>query len=75
VLPIVEAGALHLTFVQRKAEWLDEMQGGAGGQARTPSIPGIPVDLWMHEHDVCGHSCLLIELRVTRAPALLVACG
>ena len=52
VHPIVEARALHLTLVERKAERLDEMQCGAGSEARTASVPGVPVNLWMHEYDV-----------------------
>ena len=56
VLPIVEAGALHLPFLEREAERLDEMQGGAGGEARTAGVPGVPVNLWMDEYDVCGGS-------------------
>jgi hypothetical protein len=54
VLPVVEAGAPHLTVVERKAERLDEMQRGPGGEACPSRVPGVPVNLWMHEDDVRG---------------------
>ena len=53
VFPVVEAGPLHLALVERKAERLDEMHGSAGGQARSARVSGIPVNLWVHEYDVC----------------------
>src|SRR5207302_7666711 len=53
VFPVVESRAFHLAFVEREAEWLDEVQGGAGSEARSARVPGVPVNLWMHENDVC----------------------
>src|SRR5262249_38274993 len=55
VLPVIEPGAAHLALVERKAERLDKMEGGAGREARAPSVAGIPVNLWMHEDDVYRH--------------------
>ena len=52
MLPVIEAGALHLPLVEREAERLDQVQRGAGGKARTPGVAGVPVDLGMHEDDV-----------------------
>ena len=49
MLPVVETGAPHLTRVEREAERLDEVQRGAGGQARPAGVTGVPVDLRMHE--------------------------
>ena len=54
VLPVVEARALHLPFIQREAERLDQMQRGAGSQAGPPGVAGVPVNLGMHEDDVNG---------------------
>jgi hypothetical protein len=32
------------------------MQGRAGGQARSPGVAGIPVNLWMNKNNVQRHS-------------------
>src|SRR5947209_7486570 len=53
VFPVVESSAFHLAFIEREAEWLDEVQRGAGSEARSTRIPGVPVNLRVHEDDVC----------------------
>ena len=55
VFPVVEAGAAHLALVKREPERLDQVQRGAGGEAASAGVAGVPVDLGMHEHDVDGH--------------------
>jgi ribosomal protein L11 methyltransferase len=55
MFPIIEPGALHLTLRQRKTKRLDQMQNGAGRQAGSPGVPGVPVNFGMHEHDVYCH--------------------
>ena len=49
MLPVVKAGAFHLTLVEREAEWLDEVQNCAGSEARSARVAGVPVNLRMHE--------------------------
>ena len=61
MFPVVEAGSLHLTFSKRKAERFDEVQNGAGGEACTARVSGVPVNFGMHEHDV-GCQLLLAPL-------------
>jgi len=52
VLPVIQAGALDLFFVERKTQRLDQMKGCAGGQAGPADVAGIPVDLRMNKDDV-----------------------
>lgn len=52
VVPVIEAGALDLFFVKRKAQRLDQMKGCPGRQASPADIAGIPMDLWMNKDDV-----------------------
>jgi hypothetical protein len=52
VLPVVEAGSLHLFFVERKAQRFDQVQGRPGRQARPADVAGIPVNLGMNKDDV-----------------------
>lgn len=60
VLPVIEAGAAHLALVERKAEGLDEVESGSGGEAGTPRISGVPVNLGVDENDVDAHD---VEMR------------
>src|SRR5215467_8568378 len=56
IFPIVQAGSLHLTLIERKAKGLDEMQNGAGRKARTARVSSVPMNFGMYEHDVrFGH--------------------
>ena len=52
MLPVVEPRAFDLALVERKTEWLDEMQRGADGQTRAAGVAGIPMDLGVYEDDV-----------------------
>jgi hypothetical protein len=52
VLPVVQPGALHLPLAEREPERLDEMERGAGREARASRVSGVPVDLGMYEDDV-----------------------
>src|SRR5437762_2600175 len=56
VLPVVQASAFDFTLVERKAERLDEMQRCARCEAGAACIAGVPMNLRMHEHDVCLQS-------------------
>ena len=55
MLPVIESGALDLLLVERKAQGLDEMQRGAGGETGAAGVSGVPVDFRMHEDDVDRH--------------------
>ena len=55
--PVVEPGALHLFFVEREPERLDQMQRRANRETRAAGIAGVPVDLGMDEDDVERHGC------------------
>jgi hypothetical protein len=55
VLPVVESRALYLTLGEGEAQRLDEVQGGAGGEAAAARVSGVPVNLGMHQDDVGGH--------------------
>src|SRR5688572_1110886 len=52
VFPVVETGALNLALFEREAERFDQMQSGCCGQARSPHISGIPMDLRLDQDDV-----------------------
>ena len=52
MLPVVQTGTPHLTFVEREAERLDEMQRRAGGETGAPGVSGIPMNFRIHEHHV-----------------------
>jgi len=52
MLPVIEAGALHLFVVERKAQRFDKVQGCSGGQASPADVAGIPVNLGMNKDDV-----------------------
>jgi hypothetical protein len=52
VLPIIEAGPLHLFFVERKAQGFDQVQRCPRRQASAADIAGVPVDLGMNKDDV-----------------------
>jgi hypothetical protein len=52
MLPIIEAGALDLSFVEGEAKRLNEVQRGAGGEARSAGVSGVPVNLGVYEYDV-----------------------
>src|SRR5688572_22797798 len=56
MLPVIEAGAFHLSLVEREAERLDEMQPRAHGQARAARVPGVPMNLGMDQNDVGLHA-------------------
>src|SRR6185503_8948736 len=66
VLPIIQARALHLAFVEGKAERFDEVQRGPGGETAAAGVTGVPVDLGMNENDVKAHA--LCGMRVVRSP-------
>src|SRR5687767_3674943 len=66
MLPIVEAGALDLTFVERKAERCDEVQHGARGETGSACITGVPVNLGVDEHDV--------DCQLAAAPLSVAGC-
>src|SRR4030095_9488060 len=66
MFPVVEPGALYLTFIKRKAKRFDEVQQGAGSQACAASVSGVPVNFGMHEYDVrCQFLPLQCFLRPT----------
>src|SRR5581483_553371 len=50
--PVVEAGALQMFVVDRKAERLHEMQRGARGRAEPRDTAGVLRNLGMIQHDV-----------------------
>ncbi len=56
MLPVIEAGAAYFAFIERKAEGLDEVERGAGGETASSGIAGVPVNFRMDEDDVQGHS-------------------
>jgi hypothetical protein len=55
VLPVVEPSAFHLAFIQRKTQWLNEVQRRACSEAGATGVPGVPVNFWMNEDDVDSH--------------------
>lgn len=55
VFPVVEASALDFAFVEGEAEWFDEVEGSAGGEAGAAGVAGVPVDFGVEEDDVEGH--------------------
>jgi hypothetical protein len=52
MFPVIQAGSLHLTFIKRESQRLDEVQNRAGREARSPGVSGIPMNLGMYENDV-----------------------
>jgi hypothetical protein len=54
MLPIIKSGAFDLAFVEREAEWLDQVQRRACRQARSPGVSRVPVNLRVNENDVSG---------------------
>ena len=52
MLPVVEAGAFDLTFVEREAKWFDDVQRGTSCEAGAACISGVPVNLRVNEHHV-----------------------
>lgn len=65
MLPVIEAGAFDLFFIEREAERLDQMQRGAGRETGAACITGVPVDFGMNENDVIGQ---LLELYRPKTP-------
>ena len=65
MLPVVEAGALDLFLVEGEAQWLDQMQRGAGRETRATGVAGVPVNLGMNQNNVNGQSGLLDEIDFT----------
>ena len=59
MFPVVEAGSLHLAFIQRKPEWFDEVQHGAGSEACAARVSGVPVNFGMYKYDVRCHEYIL----------------
>ena len=57
MFPVIEAGALHLAFVEREAEWLDQVQRGAGGEAGATGVARVAGDLGRHQHDLQRGTC------------------
>ena len=55
MLPVVQPRALHLALVEGEAQWLDEVQRGASGEAGASGVTGIPMNFGTDEHDVNGH--------------------
>ena len=53
MLPVVEAGSLHLPFGERKAKGLDEVESGSGREACAARISGVPVNFGMYKYYVC----------------------
>ena len=41
MLPVIETGAFQLGVIDFEAEWIDQMQGGLGGQAQAANGPGV----------------------------------
>ena len=52
MLPVVEARAPHLAFVQRESERLDEVQRRAGSETRAACVARIPMNLRMDKDNV-----------------------
>lgn len=52
VLPVAQAGATYRLVVERKAQWLHQMQTGAGDHAGTADIARIGRNLGRTQHDV-----------------------
>ena len=52
VLPVAQAGATHRFVVERKAQWLHQMQAGAGDHAGTADITRIGRNLGRIQHDI-----------------------
>ena len=61
VFPVVEAGAAHLALVKREPERLDQVQRGAGGEAASPGVAGVPVDLGIYQDDMDRHNATRVE--------------
>ena len=55
LVPVVEAGALHVLLVQREAERADQVQRRVGGGAEARDVPGVGRDARFDEGDVQGH--------------------
>lgn len=54
MFPIVESGAFYFTVIEGEAEWLNEMQCCAGGEAGTSDVPCVPMNFGVDEDDVNG---------------------
>jgi hypothetical protein len=64
MLPVVKARAFDLTFVEREAEWFDEVQGGPGRKAGSPSVASVPMDLGVDQYDVRCQLSVGVRVRV-----------
>ena len=61
-VPVVEAGALEVFVVRRKAERLDEMEFDARRRAEAGNVAGVAGDFWFYEYDMqCYKPFLLLE--------------
>ena len=52
VLPVAQAGATYRLVIERKAQWLHQMQMGAGDHAGTAYIARIGRNLGRIQHDI-----------------------
>src|SRR2546422_11632115 len=64
------SGSLHLTFIKRKAKRFDEVQNGAGREACTARVSGVPVNFGMHEYDVRCHCRSPLQRFLVRPTAM-----
>jgi hypothetical protein len=67
MLPVVEARALDFSLGEREAERLNEVKRSASGEARSSGVAGIPVNLWVHQHDVRRHGSAQSNAKTTVA--------